>query len=137
MSIYKRSAALILMLTLALGLVGCAAEDILDTLNTENTQEYETGTAYEKLLRTPDDYIGETVEFSGNVRSVTEYYGEACLRMATKGAYDNVIIVHYDPSMLDSRIIAGDYVSVKGLSVGLSEGYEPEPEIIANKIEID
>src|SRR5699024_4279095 len=58
---------------------------------------YDTGITYDQLARTPDDYEGEKVKFSGKVLQVMEGNGSTVqLRMAINDDYDKVIYVEYD-----------------------------------------
>ena len=46
-------------------------------------------------------------------------YGITSLRVATKGKYDNVIYVTYLSSIVESRVLEDDTVTIYGTSKGL------------------
>ncbi|MGP4074600.1 toxin regulator [Halobacillus sp. K22] len=86
----------------------------------EAEKGYETGTTFEQLARTPEDYEGKKVKFSGEVIQVIEAEGEETqLRIAVDDDYDQVIFVSYDSSMIDSRILEDDKITIMGVSLGL------------------
>src|SRR5699024_4558846 len=81
---------------------------------------YDRGITYDQLARTPDDYEGEKVKFSGKVLQVMEGNGSTVqLRMAINDDYDKVIYVEYDSNIVDSRILEDDQITIMGLSAGL------------------
>lgn len=45
--------------------------------------------------------------------------GETQLRIAVDGNYDNIIYVGYEPGITDIRILESDYVTFRGISMGL------------------
>ncbi|MCL5457582.1 carboxypeptidase-like regulatory domain-containing protein [Loigolactobacillus coryniformis] len=84
-----------------------------------NTADYQTTIAYDSLARTPDDYKGEKVAFTGTVLQVMEDDDENELRVAIDDDYDNVVLVGYDPDIMSgSRILEDDTVTFYGESVG-------------------
>ncbi|MCR5688964.1 MAG: hypothetical protein K6G71_01825 [Clostridiales bacterium] len=78
---------------------------------------------YKSLERTPDDYEGEKIKFSGYVVQVCSeassplYY--STYRVATSGKYDNVIYVKVDNYGSGSRILEDDYLTFYGTYDGL------------------
>lgn len=80
----------------------------------EEAKGYETGITFTDISRTPDDYIGKKVKFTGSVLQILEgsYSNEG--RMSTKGAYDEVVYIMYDPDILDVRILEDDEITVYG-----------------------
>lgn len=99
--------------------------------------------SYKKIARNPDDYEGKQLKFSGKVVQVMEGDDETQIRLATDGEYDDVVLVGYDPSIMDERILEDDTVTVYGTSVGLIT-YESTmggnitiPALVADKITID
>jgi hypothetical protein len=80
---------------------------------------YDTGITYDQLARTPDDYIAEKVKFYGEVIQVIEGGDETEIRLAIDGDYDRIILCGYDPSIVSSRVLEDDYITVYGISVGL------------------
>lgn len=85
----------------------------------EEAQGYETGITYDQLARTPDDYRGQKVKFSGTVLQVLEgsYLNE--MRLATNGRYDDVVYAVYDPNIVDGRILEDDSITIYGTASGL------------------
>jgi len=80
---------------------------------------YDTGTTYSQLARNPDKYIGEKVKFSGEVIQVMEGDGEVQLRIAVNGNYDNILLAAYDSSIITSRVLENDQITIKGISTGV------------------
>lgn len=85
----------------------------------EEKKGYDTGITYNQLARTPDDYKGSKVKFKGKVIQVMEGDGEVQIRLAVGGNYDNIIYGVYDSSLVSSRVLEDDYITVMGLSAGL------------------
>lgn len=80
---------------------------------------YDTGITYDQLARTPDTYMGEKVKFYGQVIQVIEDGSETDLRIAINGDYNCVILVYYNSSILASRVLEDDYITIYGISQGL------------------
>lgn len=104
-------------------------------------QGYNTGITYNQLARTPDDYIGEKVKFSGKVVQVMEDDDTVQIRLAVNNNYDTIILAEYDASIVNSRILEDDQITVMGISGGIIT-YESTlggeisiPAIIIDKIE--
>lgn len=85
----------------------------------EEKQGYETGITYDQLARTPDGYIGNLVKFSGKVVQVIEGDGYITIRFAVNDDYDTILLAEYDPSIVSSRILEDDYITIYGMSMGL------------------
>ena len=80
---------------------------------------YDTGITYNQLARTPDDYEGEKVKFSGKVLQVMEGSSDVQIRLAVNGDYDKVVYGTYDKTIVSSRILEDDYITIMGTSGGL------------------
>ncbi|MFC4301979.1 toxin regulator [Cohnella boryungensis] len=80
---------------------------------------YETGITFKQLARTPDDYEGKKVKFSGKVLQVVEGDSEVNLRVAVNSNYNNVIYVYYPSSLTKVRVLEDDNVNLYGVSEGL------------------
>lgn len=80
---------------------------------------YDTGITYDQLARTPDKYEGEKIKFKGEVLQVIEEDEAVTIRLAVNGNYDDVIIGGYDSSLVDSRVLEGDTITIYGESGGL------------------
>lgn len=80
----------------------------------EEAKGYETGITFTDISRSPDDYVGEKVKFTGSVLQILEgsYSNEG--RMSTKGSYDDIVYIMYDPDILDVRILEDDEITVYG-----------------------
>ena len=85
----------------------------------EEKKGYNTGITYEQLARNPEDYEGKKVKFYGKVLQVIEGTDEIKLRIAVNNDYDNVILVGYDPDIVDMRVLEDDKITIMGVSVGL------------------
>ena len=82
-------------------------------------QGYNTGITYDQLARTPDDYLAEKVKFRGKVLQVMEGDDYISIRLAVNGDYDNVIYGQYESSIVSSRVLEDDNITIYGLSSGL------------------
>ncbi|MBU3112017.1 hypothetical protein [Clostridium lacusfryxellense] len=80
---------------------------------------YDTGITYNQLARTPDKYVAQKVKFHGKVIQVMESGSEVQLRIAINDNYDTVLLASYDKSIIDSRILEDDEVTIKGISSGV------------------
>lgn len=85
----------------------------------EEARGYETGITYDQLARTPDDYIYEKVKFSGKVIQVLEDEGSVNIRFAVNDNYDHILLADYDSSIVSSRILEDDMITIYGTSDGL------------------
>lgn len=85
----------------------------------EAKKGYDTGITYDQLARTPDDYIGSLVKFKGKVVQVMEGDGTTELRVAVKSDYDKIIYVFYDSSIVTTRVLEDDTITIMGMSTGL------------------
>jgi uncharacterized protein YcfL len=85
----------------------------------EEARGYETGITFDNISRSPDDYIGKKVKFSGRIAQVIEGGSLNALRMSTSGNYNNVIYGTYSPSIIDVRLLEDDDITIYGTVVGL------------------
>ncbi len=85
----------------------------------EEAKGYETGITYDNLARTPDDYNGKKVKFYGKVLQVMEGDGEIQIRLAVNDDYDTVLLGGYDSSIVSSRVLEDDEITIYGTSIGL------------------
>ena len=85
----------------------------------EERKGYDTGITFDQIARNPDDYEGEKVKFTGKVIQVMEGDGETQIRIAVNDNYDTVVYGAFDSSIVKSRILEDDMVTVRGLSTGL------------------
>ncbi len=85
----------------------------------KDPNSYKTGITYDQVARTPDDYEGKKMQFTGKVIQVIEGKSETQIRLAVDGNSDNIILVGFDPDILNgSRVLEDDLVTVSGTSVG-------------------
>ena len=83
-------------------------------------QGYDTGITYSQLSRTPDDYIGEKVKFSGKVLQVSEGLFSNMIRLGVDGSYDNVLYLTVPTGITEKRILEDDYITIYGVSEGIT-----------------
>lgn len=97
-----------------------AIDDAIAALKEEfNPDNYQTP-AYNDVARTPDDWKSTKVSFTGRVLQVVEGTDETDLRIATDGKYDDIIMVGYDPSIMNgTRVLEDDSVTIYGTCIGL------------------
>lgn len=109
----------------------------------EEKRGYDTGISYDQLARTPDDYKGKKVKFSGEVVQVMESDGEVHIRLAVNNDYNSIVYGVYDSSIVSSRILEDDYITIMGLSNGLYSyestmgGQITIPIVYVDKIEVE
>lgn len=84
----------------------------------EKAKGYETGITYDQLARTPDNYIGDKVKFYGKVIQVIESDSDIQIRLAVNDNYDTILFGQYDSSIVSSRVLEDDHITVYGTSVG-------------------
>lgn len=80
---------------------------------------YDTGITYNQLARTPDNFDGKKVKFTGKVVQVTEGDNQTDLRIAVSGSYDTILYVTYNPKISSVRVLEDDNVTIKGVSQGI------------------
>lgn len=80
---------------------------------------YDTGITYDQLARTPDDFIFEKVKFRGTVVQVMEGDGTNQIRLAVNDDYDTILLGEFDSTVVDSRILEDDTITIRGVSSGL------------------
>lgn len=85
----------------------------------EEAKGYETGITYDQLARTPDDYVGKKVKFTGTVVQVLESDTETQIRLAVNDDYDTILYCGYDPTIVSSRVLEDDTITIYGTSLGL------------------
>lgn len=81
--------------------------------------QYATDISYEDIARTPDDYEGRALCYTGEVIQVVENDGETDLRVALGDWYEDIILCGYDPKITDKRVLEGDTVTVYGIYYGI------------------
>lgn len=82
-------------------------------------EDYES-IPYRSIARTPDDYVGKKVKFSGRVVQVLEGDSDPVnLRVATSGNYDDVVFVIYDQEIMgNTHVLEDDNITFYGDCLG-------------------
>lgn len=84
-----------------------------------NRDDFNTGITYDNIARNPDDYQNQFVKFTGTVLQVLEDDSEVQVRIAVDDDYDKIIYCSYNPSIVSSRILENDTITIYGTSIGL------------------
>ncbi|MDA1918356.1 MULTISPECIES: toxin regulator [Bacillus cereus group] len=80
---------------------------------------YDTGITYDQLARTPDQFKGEKVKLKGKVVQVMEGTGKTQIRLAVGSNYDTILFGEFDTSIVQSRVLENDVITVMGTSTGI------------------
>lgn len=119
-----------------------AEEDEQARIEAEEAKGYDTGTTFDQLARTPDDYTYTKVKFSGKVVQVMEGDGTTQIRFAVNDNYDTIIYAEISSDLTDNnRVLEDDYVTLSGISMGLLTydstmgGEITIPSIVVDKID--
>lgn len=109
----------------------------------EKIASYNTGITYEQLARTPDDYKGKKVKFSGTAIQVLQDNNETAIRLAVDGDYSKIIFAAYKTDISNVRILENDHVIIRGTSGGIIN-YQSAfgvpisiPGVLVDKIELN
>lgn len=81
--------------------------------------QYSTDITYEDIARTPDNYKGKALCYTGEVIQVLEIDGEIDLRVALDEWWEDILLCGYDPKITDKRVLEGDTVTVYGIYYGV------------------
>lgn len=95
-----------------------AAADAAAAKAAEKARGYETGITYDQLARTPDSFKGQKVKFTGKVVQVMEKSGIVQIRLAVGDNYDTILLGTYSSSIVPSRILEDDHITIYGTSTG-------------------
>lgn len=84
-------------------------------------KDYNPQITYDDLARTPDKYKYKRITFQGKVVQVMEddENDQTQIRLATKNGYDDVILVAFDRSIVNTRVLEDDIIRFYGISAGL------------------
>ncbi len=105
--------------------------------------KYETGITYDQVARNPDDYILKLGKFKGKVVQLIEGDTHNNLRVAVGGDYDKIVLIEYDPTKLNQRILEDDQITIYGINMGIVSytstlgGKISIPSMLADKIDIN
>ena len=86
------------------------AEEEKAAREAEEAKGYETGITYEDLARTPDDFKGKKVKFGDD---------SVQIRLAVNDDYDTVLFGEYESTIVSSRVLEDDEITIYGTSYGL------------------
>lgn len=87
----------------------------------EDAKGYETGITYDQLARTPDKHMLKKVKFYGKVVQVINGDDKTQIRLAVDDNYDTIIYAEYKDSIISSRVLEDDYITIYGKSLGLMD----------------
>lgn len=111
-------------------------------IEAEEARGYETGTTFDQLARTPDDFDFTKVKFSGKIIQVMEDSDTTKIRFAVNDDYDNIIYAELSSELTqNNRVLEDDYITISGISMGLLS-YESTmggnitiPSVVVDKID--
>ena len=98
----------------------------------EKLDDARTDVTYDNLMRTPDDYFGEIVQYSGTVLQTITGDGIVQQRVALYDDYDKIVLIEYDTDLPEVRLLDDDYITFTGMSFGTLT-YET---VLGSKLEI-
>ena len=108
----------------------------------EELDNARTDVTYDNLMRTPDDYLGQVVQFSGTVLQTINGDGVVQQRVALYDDYDQIVLIEYSKDLPEVRLLDDDYITFTGVSLGTIE-YETVlgatleiPSILVDRINI-
>ena len=109
----------------------------------EKLDNARTDVTYDNLMRTPDDYFGEIVQYSGTVLQTITGDGIVQQRVALYDDYDKIVLIEYAEELPETRLLDNDYITFRGLAFGTIKyetvlGSELEiPLILAESINLE
>ena len=84
----------------------------------ENLDNARTDVTYDNLMRKPDDYFGEIVQYSGTVIQTITVDGTVKQRVALFDDYDKIVLIEYREELPETRLLDDDYITFTGLAFG-------------------
>ena len=84
----------------------------------EKLDNARTDVTYDNLMRTPDDYFGELVQYSGTVLQTITGDGIVQQRVALYDDYDKIVLIEYAEELPEVRLLDDDYITFTGMSFG-------------------
>ena len=77
-----------------------------------------TDVTYDNLMRTPDEYFGEVIQYSGTVLQTITGDGIVQQRVALYDDYDKIVLIEYSEELPEVRLLDDDYITFTGMSFG-------------------
>lgn len=111
--------------TAGLSVTGVADQETQKTLYAKDAPKAKVYLTldFKGISRDPDSHNGKQYKFTGKVLQVLEEkmenYTYVCMRIATKGSYDDVVYVTYLRKNSEARILEDDRVTVYATCLGL------------------
>lgn len=109
----------------------------------EELDNARTDVTYDNLMRTPNDYFGEVVQYSGTVIQTITSDDIVQQRVALYDDYDQIVLIEYPSDLPEVRLLDDDYITFTGVSFGTIE-YETVlgatleiPSILVDRINIE
>ena len=90
-----------------------AAEKWQEKLNNPRTD-----VTYDNLMRTPDEYFGEVIQYSGTVLQTITSDNTVQQRVALYDDYDKIVLIEYSTDLPEVRLLDDDYITFTGMSFG-------------------
>ena len=90
-----------------------AAERWQEKLNNPRTD-----VTYDNLMRTPDEYFGEVIQYSGTVLQTITSDNTVQQRVALYDDYDKIVLIEYYTDLPEVRLLDDDYITFTGMSFG-------------------
>ena len=84
----------------------------------EKLDNARTDVTYDNLMRTPDDYFGEVIQYSGTVLQTITGDGIVQQRVALYDDYDKIVLIEYAEELPEVRLLDDDYITFTGMSFG-------------------
>ena len=84
----------------------------------EKLDNARTDVTYDNLMRTPDEYFGEIVQYSGTVLQTITGDGIVQQRVALYDDYDKIVLIEYAEELPEVRLLDDDYITFTGMSFG-------------------
>ena len=77
-----------------------------------------TDVTYDNLMRTPDEYFGEVIQYSGTVLQTITSDNTVQQRVALYDDYDKIVLIEYAEELPEVRLLDDDYITFTGMSFG-------------------
>ena len=84
----------------------------------EKLDNARTDVTYDNLMRTPDEYFGEVIQYSGTVLQTITSDNTVQQRVALYDDYDKVVLIEYYTDLPEVRLLDDDYITFTGMSFG-------------------